>query len=306
MKHAYLIMAANEFEELLVLLKALDYEDNAIFLHIDKKAALSSLQLKRFKQQVSKADFYLAPRKKVSWGGRDMLECEFSLFSFARSVGPFDYYHLLSGKDLPLLSHKRISEFFEKNKGREFVEYKPIKEQEVWQRVQVWHAFPNVSAYRSVKSAPLKLIIRAYRKLERTLAKALKLDFFKNTGLKLGFGSQWLSLDDFAVERILKKEKSIMKIFKHAIVADELFLQTFILNDEVLKKRLYQDEKGRPGNLRFIKIDEKKSSPLVWKISDLKTLEKARNEGYLFSRKFDVAEDDEIVSSVLKMTAEEE
>ena len=57
MKHAYLIMAANEFEELLVLLKALDYEDNAIFLHIDKKAALSSLQLKRFKQQVSKADF---------------------------------------------------------------------------------------------------------------------------------------------------------------------------------------------------------------------------------------------------------
>ena len=208
MKHAYLIMAANEFEELLVLLKALDYEDNAIFLHIDKKAALSSLQLKRFKQQVSKADFYLAPRKKVSWGGRDMLECEFSLFSFARSVGPFDYYHLLSGKDLPLLSHKRIDEFFEKNKGKEFVEYKPIKEQEVWQRVQVWHAFPNVSAYRSVKSAPLKLMIRAYRKLERTLAKALKLDFFKNTGLKLGFGSQWLSLDDFAVERILKKEKS--------------------------------------------------------------------------------------------------
>ena len=121
MKHAYLIMAANEFEELLVLLKALDYEDNAIFLHIDKKAALSSLQLKRFKQQVSKADFYLAPRKKVSWGGRDMLECEFSLFSFARSVGPFDYYHLLSGKDLPLLSHKRIDEFFEKNKGKEFV-----------------------------------------------------------------------------------------------------------------------------------------------------------------------------------------
>ena len=94
------------------------------------------------------------------------------------------------------------------------------------------------------------------------------------------------------MERILKKEKSIMKVFKHAIVADELFLQTFILNDEVLKKRLYRDEKGRPGNLRFIRIDE--------------TLKKARNEGYLFSRKFDVAEDDEIVSSVLKMTAEEE
>lgn len=117
MKHAYLIMAANEFEEILALLKALDYEDNAIFLHIDKKAALSPLQLERFKQRLSKADFYLAPRRKVSWGGRDMLECEFSLFSFARSVGPFDYYHLLSGKDLPLLSHKRINEFLKKTKA---------------------------------------------------------------------------------------------------------------------------------------------------------------------------------------------
>ena len=73
-----------------------------------------------------------------------------------------------------------------------------------------------------------------------------------------------------------------------------------------MKKRLYRDEEGRPGNLRFIKIDERKSSPCVWKISDLETLKEARNEGYLFSRKFDVAEDDEIVSSVLKMTAEEE
>lgn len=96
-----------------------------------------------------------------------------------------------------------------------------------------------------------------------------------------------------------------MKVFKHAIVADELFLQTFILNDEVLKKRLYRDEKGRPGNLRFIRIDERKSSPRVWKISDLETA-KGTERGYLFSRKFDVAEDDEIVSSVLKMTAEEE
>lgn len=57
-------------------------------------------------------------------------------------------------------------------------------------------------------------MIRAYRKLERTLAKALKLDFFKNTGLKLGFGSQWLSLDDFAVERILKKEKKHYENFQ--------------------------------------------------------------------------------------------
>ena len=38
MKHAYLIMAHNEPYILEKLLKLIDYSDNDIFLHIDKKS----------------------------------------------------------------------------------------------------------------------------------------------------------------------------------------------------------------------------------------------------------------------------
>lgn len=38
MKHAYLIMAHNEWELLNKLINALDYSDNDIYLHIDKKS----------------------------------------------------------------------------------------------------------------------------------------------------------------------------------------------------------------------------------------------------------------------------
>lgn len=37
-KHAYLIMAHTQFEQLGVLLELLDYGENDIYLHIDKKA----------------------------------------------------------------------------------------------------------------------------------------------------------------------------------------------------------------------------------------------------------------------------
>ena len=36
-RHAYLVMAHNEFELLGQLLELLDYEENDIYLHIDKK-----------------------------------------------------------------------------------------------------------------------------------------------------------------------------------------------------------------------------------------------------------------------------
>mgnify|MGYP004457787939 CR=1 FL=1 len=306
MKHAYLVMAADEFEELKILLGALDHEDNAVFLHIDRKVDLSSEMLDELKNSVSRARLRLAPRRKVSWGGRDMLECEFALFSLARSSGPFDYYHLLSGKDLPIAGHRQIDAFFEKNRGREFVEYKQIEESEVYQRVRFYHAFPNVSAYRSVDSRFLKFAVRAYRKAERTVQGMLGIDLFRGTGLELGFGSQWLSLDDLAVERILANERKIMKIFRHAIVADELFLQTFIINDPVLRERLYRDEDGRLTSLRYIEIDSRQSSPRVWRISDRERLKQAHDAGYLFSRKFDVTEDKEIVSHILKLTEEEQ
>lgn len=44
-KHAYLIMAHNKFGQLGRLLKALDNEDNTLFVHIDKKCKAFDLDI---------------------------------------------------------------------------------------------------------------------------------------------------------------------------------------------------------------------------------------------------------------------
>lgn len=57
MKHAFLIIAHNEYPVLEVLLSMLDDERNDIYLHIDKRATELFQQIKKVKMQ--KAGFYL-------------------------------------------------------------------------------------------------------------------------------------------------------------------------------------------------------------------------------------------------------
>lgn len=99
MKHAFLIIAHNEYPVLEVLLSMLDDERNDIYLHIDKRATELFQQIKKVKMQ--KAGFYLIENPiKVYWGDISQVQVEYLLFETALSHGPYAYYHLLSGTDL--------------------------------------------------------------------------------------------------------------------------------------------------------------------------------------------------------------
>ena len=64
MKHAFLIIAHNEYPVLEVLLSMLDDERNDIYLHIDKRATELFQQIKKVKMQ--KAGFYLTSNPQLS------------------------------------------------------------------------------------------------------------------------------------------------------------------------------------------------------------------------------------------------
>lgn len=120
MKHAFLIIAHNEYPILEVLLSMLDDERNDIYLHIDKRAVGLYQKIKGFK--IKKAGFYLIEKNmKVYWGDISLVKVEYLLFETALKNGPYAYYHLLSGADLPIKSQDYIHEFFHKNSGKEFV-----------------------------------------------------------------------------------------------------------------------------------------------------------------------------------------
>ena len=65
MKHAYLIMAHNEWDMLNKLIQALDYPNNDIYLHIDKKADLKKVNI--YKTKYSKV--FLKKRMVINWVG---------------------------------------------------------------------------------------------------------------------------------------------------------------------------------------------------------------------------------------------
>ena len=52
----------------------------------------------------------LQTRIDVRWGDFSQVECELALFKQA-AIGRYDYYHLLSGVDLPIKSAEYITAF---------------------------------------------------------------------------------------------------------------------------------------------------------------------------------------------------
>lgn len=82
MKHAFLIIAHNEYPILEVLLSMLDDERNDIYLHIDKRAVALYQKIKGFKTR--KAGFYLIEKSiKVYWRDISLVKAEYLLFETA-------------------------------------------------------------------------------------------------------------------------------------------------------------------------------------------------------------------------------
>lgn len=84
MRHAYLIMAHDNFEQLIILLKLLDNENNDIFIHIDNKVVFPQ---ESFNDCCIKSKVFIYQDISVFWGTSSLMECEFSLLKKAYEVG---------------------------------------------------------------------------------------------------------------------------------------------------------------------------------------------------------------------------
>lgn len=118
MKFAYLIIVHTRFDQVAKLLELLDDEKNDLYVHIDEKVADSFEIFQRtLKPSVQKSKIYLVNPHNITWGGKSLIEAELELLK-AAIKGNYDYYHLISGMDLPIKTQKEIHEFFENNKGK--------------------------------------------------------------------------------------------------------------------------------------------------------------------------------------------
>lgn len=280
MRHAFLIIAHNNFEILKYQLRILDGENSAFFIHIDKRANVSREKLASV---VKKADITFIPSKKIIWGQFSQVDCELRLLRVA-SKGHFDYYHLISGVDMPLHTVKEMDEILQNNPDAEYVHFDaPQVTLADYERVSYYHIMPGRELWkRKINGIGIKL------------QKVMRINRLKGKNIILQKGANWFSITDDLVQNIIRDEPKIRKMLKWSFCGDEIFLQTYIYNTEA-RRNLFSQNFNNDYAMCLRKIDWNRGNPYVYRIDDFQEL---INSNALFARKFDEAIDIAVVKKI--------
>lgn len=271
MKHAYLIIAHNEFWLLEQLIKVLDDKRNDIFIHFDKKLVSYPTITTTYA-----GVYILNNRVDVRWGDVSMVEAEYALFETATQQDKYAYYHLLSGVDLPLKSQDEIHSFFDKNQGKEFIGFSQYDyKNEVNRKVCRYHLFPL--DFRP-SNQPVSIVKRIIRALFLRIQYVLRIERNKNIVFKKG--TQWISITDEFVRYILSQKTNTLRIYRNTFCSDEIFVQTLCWNSG-FRKNIYNTTDEALGCMR--KIGWRNAQLINWTEEDYDEIMKSE---MLFARKF--------------------
>lgn len=290
LKHAYLIIAHHQFKLLELLCRCLDHPLHDIYIHLDSK--VDSFDYDELKNQLHWSTVnFISSRVNVSWGGYSMIRAELELFKSAVSGG-YEYYHIVSGVDLPLLTAQELYDFFHKNRGKEFVHFSSAEycnSDSVFDRIKYYHLLQERIGHSfSVTYFIEKLIVGVQRKL--------KVNRLKGLSDTIKCGAQWVSLSHEFVSYMLTKEPWIERTFRWSLCADEVFIQTIIWNSHFQKNLYFPNELGDYHScMRY--VDWKRGNPYIFRLEDFDELTSA---DFAFARKFDYDVDPELCKRLTK------
>lgn len=143
-RHAYMIIAYNQWNLLEELISLLDDERNDIYIHINK--LIENVPFDYIKGLSKKSKIIFVDRVAIYRGTYSVFEAEMVLLKQAIK-GNYRYYHLLSGQDLPLKNQNYLHDFFFKYDGYNFIDVVPKNEMKRnwYERASLYHFFiPSV------------------------------------------------------------------------------------------------------------------------------------------------------------------
>ena len=281
MKFAYLIMAHDNEEQLRILIDALDYEENDIYLHIDNKS-----ELKKKKFEVSNAAIHVYSKFSVYWGDLSQTKCQIFLLNEAIKIH-HDYYHLISGHDLPIKSHTQIMHFFQYNYGKQFIHFES-KDFCMKETCRYYHFLAPVI---------LRCNSELFKnRLSRIESRIIDIQKRQNIKRQLYCGANWYSITHDLAEEFCAKRKEIIHKVRWTISSDEYVLQTFYRTMAKGNYELFAETKEASdyhGTAR--EIDWHRGSPYVWRNEDFCFI---MNSERMFARKFDQRTDSQIIKRI--------
>ena len=241
-RHAYLILAHCNFGQLRKLVELLDDPRNDIYIHVDRKARFSP---EKWDYTCTGSHLsFISPRIAVHWGGPSIMRVELALLKAATEAGYYDYYHLLSGMDLPVKDQDTIHAFFDAHSGTEFINCWNFKS-DTGSRVRLYTPFPEMER---------NFFFHAINKIGRKIQTAAGLGI--NRDINFCYASQWFSITDNLARYAVSREKWLERIFSHTIICDEIFFATLVMNspfrERLFVKKLTDPSNQGKGNMRFI------------------------------------------------------
>ncbi len=277
MRHAWLILTHGNFAILEKQLRFLDSENADFFIHVDAKADFDE---ERFSAVTERSRVTFVPRRRISWGHFAIAEAELELLR-AAAPGRYDYYHLLSGVDVPVKSRAYIEEYFTRAPGTNYVNFlaPEISRADLY-RVMFYYPMQRYNIRKP-----------AVRRALRNFSAAVQLGFGVDRTRRLpdGFafqkGAQWFSITHALAAYLLEKEDEICRIFSDTYCPDEMFVQTEIINSpfrDTLPENAFCNDYA--SCLRY--VDWKRGNPYTFTDADLAEL-LSTPETALFARKFD-------------------
>ncbi|MDR2687918.1 MAG: beta-1,6-N-acetylglucosaminyltransferase, partial [Oscillospiraceae bacterium] len=286
MTHAYLVLAHNEFPLLTRLVSALDFPDNSLYIHIDKKVGDDAFgQAKSaLEGAVKRASIVFTARVDVVWGDFSMIEAELLLLREA-SAGRHDYYHLLSGVDLPIRPHSEITRFFEENAGKEFIHYYGVPPRS-GERIRMRYYYPLQHAAGRHYFRPrglLQWLLLPPQALVGVNRLRRLPDLYK--------GSQWFSATHGFVADLLEfySDEENLRPYRMTQCCDEFFVQMFAFHSKYresifLGKRWPNSDRLSPHNMRLVVWEKQGAgSPMTYAMDNLPMLTQSNQ---LWARKF--------------------
>ena len=290
MKHAYLIIAHKNDYTFQTLLNLIDDERNDIFIHMDKKN--EQYRFNESAKQIKKSKIYqVEDRNDVVWGDYSQIATELALLELAINVGKYEYYHLLSGEDLPVKSQDYIHHFFEQNRGKEFVRFENPTFLHS-ERVCQYH-FAQRLIGKPESHPYLYLLEHYFIKLQKMIGVK------RNKDIRFQKGTNWFSITDNLAREVVDKKAWIKRVFKFTKCCDEVFLQT-IINQSKFKERLYHKSYDNDLHAIMRLIDWNRGAPYIFRSLDKELLEET---DMLFARKFDCTVDKKIIDYITQSLA---
>ena len=265
MRHAWLIIAHNEFAVLQRLISLLDHEKSDFFVHVDAKVReFPPLTVEKGRI------FILDKRMDVRWGSVSQIEAELALLAFAHQKGSYSHYHILSGTHLPLKPVEELLRFYDGHDGEEVMRFWDNDPGDADFKLRRYH-FP-LQHYKFGSPFQRRLCQLAWQiniKIQKMLGiRHFKKDAFIKT-------DNWLSLSENACHYLVSEKDRILKKYKWSFCGDEYFVASELA--------------AKPGEFtlyncnNLLYVEFQKDTPRTFTLQEHSRLQ---DTGFLWARKF--------------------